>query len=139
MRRIVFDTTTVVSALCFPQRRLAWLRTHWRETRCTPLISSATAAELVRVLQYPKFRLSADRQRELLADYIPVCEAVRVANSCPTICRDPRDQPFLDLAYCGNADILVSGEADLVSLGSMENFVIETPEAYRQRVVENPI
>ncbi len=48
--RVVFDTTTVVSALLFANGRLAWLRRHWREGECVPLLSAATAAELTRVL-----------------------------------------------------------------------------------------
>ena len=41
----MFDTTTVVSALVFANRRLSWLLPHWQEAGCTPLISPATATE----------------------------------------------------------------------------------------------
>ena len=131
--RVVFDTTTVVSALCFPRGRLRWLIQHWRSPDCNPLVSRATAAEIVRVLAYPKFRLSADDQYDFLADYIPFCETVAVSEPCAVICRDPRDQSFLDLAQSGRADLLVTGDSDLLVLAGQTEFSIETPEAFRQR------
>lgn len=133
-QRVVFDTTTVVSALSFATGRLVWLRQHWREGGCLALISRATAAELTRVLRYPKFHLSADDGRELLACYLPYCEVIDRVKRCPCVCRDAKDQPFLDLAQSGRADLLVSGDRDLLSLAGQPKFVIETPEAYRFRV-----
>ncbi|MFC6646860.1 putative toxin-antitoxin system toxin component, PIN family [Granulicella cerasi] len=133
-RRVVFDTTTVVSALLFRGGRLAWLLAHWESGDCVPLVATATAAELTRVLAYPKFRLSAEDQRELLAQYLPFCEVVAEVSSCPIHCRDVKDQPFLDLAHTAHAELLVSGDSDLLALAGQTAFVIETPESYRSRV-----
>jgi putative PIN family toxin of toxin-antitoxin system len=132
-RRVVFDTTTVVSALVFAKGRLAWLCQHWREGECVPLISRVTAAELTRVLRYPKFELSTDDARELLAAYLPYCEVIELEERCALVCRDTNDQPFLDLAHSGRADVLVSGDQDLLTLAGQTTFLIETPEAYRRR------
>jgi len=66
---IVIDTNLVLSALVFAQGRLSSLRHAWQGKYCHPLVSSATAAELIRVLAYPKFKLTAAEQQELLADY----------------------------------------------------------------------
>ena len=134
IRRVVFDTATVVSALLFANGRLAWLRQHWNEQACNPLVSTATAAELTRVLAYPKFRLFPDDRNELLADYLPCCEIVEPSIRCPILCRDSNDQPFLDLAQSGNASLLISGDQDLLALAGKTSFVIETAEAYRSRV-----
>jgi putative PIN family toxin of toxin-antitoxin system len=134
MRRVVFDTNVVLSALLFRSGRLAWLRTHWREGEVTPLISSATAQELTRVLGYAKFRLSEQYRIELLAMYVPYCEIVNSADKCPIECRDANDQPLLDLAQSGKADILVTGDADLLALAGQTEFVIESPEDYRRRL-----
>jgi uncharacterized protein len=133
-RRVVFDTTTVLSTLLFADGRLAWLRRHWRDGGSTPLVSRATAAELTRVLGYPKFRLSQDDRRELLAEYLPYCEVIELTEECVSICRDENDQPFLDLAQSGKADLLVSGDQDLLALAEQTTFLIETPEAYRRRI-----
>ncbi|HEY6446531.1 MAG TPA: putative toxin-antitoxin system toxin component, PIN family [Acidobacteriaceae bacterium] len=132
--RVVFDTTTVLSALYFRVGKLAWMRSHWQESECTPLVSQATAAELTLVLNYPKFHLAGDQQRELLADYLPWCEIVDVARPCPVVSRDRKDQPFLDLAHTGKAEILVSGDKDLLSLRGKTKFAIQSPEEYLRSV-----
>jgi putative PIN family toxin of toxin-antitoxin system len=134
--RVAFDTNTVVSALLFANGRLAWLRQHWRDGGSTPLISRATVAELTRVLAYPKFRLPPDDRLELLADYLPFCETIELAERCQVVCRDASDQPFLDLAQNGKADLLVTGDDDLLALAGQTLFLIESPEDYRRRVCD---
>jgi putative PIN family toxin of toxin-antitoxin system len=102
-----------------------------------PLLSRETAAELVRVLAYPKFRLSLADRHELLAEFLPYCEVIDVTKRCEALCRDKKDQPFLDLAQSGKADLLISGDEDLLSLAGKSRFGIETPEAYRNRVLRS--
>ena len=131
--RVLFDTNVVLSALLFTHGRLSWLVGHWQAGNCVPLVSRATAEELTRILAYPKFQLSAGEQLEALASYIPYCEAVESVQSCPVLCRDAKDQPFLDLSESGNADLLVTGDEDLLGLAGQTEFIIETPEDYRQR------
>ena len=133
--RVVFDSSTVVSALLFARGRLAWLRAHWQTGRCVPLIAAATAAELTRVLAYPKFKLSTEAQHELLGDYLPYCVTVAKLRACTLRCRDATDQPFLDLAHSGRAEVLVSSDDDLLSLAGRTAFAIETPAAYRRRIL----
>ena len=132
--RIVFDTNAVLSALLFTHGRLSWLVGHWQAGDCVPLLSRATAAELARILAYPKFRLTAIEQLEALSEYLPYCEEVEVVRSCPVLCRDPKDQPLLDLAQSGKADLLVTGDEDLLALAGQTEFVIEAPEEYRRRI-----
>jgi len=133
-QRVVFDTNTVISSLVFTTGHLAWLRAHWSQRRSIALASRATLAELKSVLGYSKFKLSVERQFELLGDYVSYCETVDAIEVCPVRCRDAKDQPFLDLAQSGNADILVTGDQDLLALSGQTAFVIETPEEYRRRV-----
>jgi putative PIN family toxin of toxin-antitoxin system len=124
--RVVLDTNIVLSALVFAQGRLAPLREAWQQTRCQPLISSATAAELIRALNYPKFKLSDAEQQELLADYLPYCVTVRMPAKPPRtpVCRDPSDIPFLQLAIVGKAHHLVSGDKDLLSVARFSRSII---------------
>lgn len=116
--RVVIDTNLVLSALVFTGGRLAPLRLAWQGQRVLPLVSRATAAELIRALAYPKFKLAAQEQEELLADYLPYCKTVRIPAPPPATpaCRDAFDVPFLELALVGKADALVTGDKDLLSL-----------------------
>ncbi|MHB8471858.1 MAG: putative toxin-antitoxin system toxin component, PIN family [Gammaproteobacteria bacterium] len=130
--RVVIDTNLVLSALVFTQGRLSPLRHAWQSERCQPMVSRVTAAELIRVLAYPKFKLAPDEQQELLADYLPWCATVRIPNPPPKTpaCRDPFDLPFLQLAVTGKADCLVSGDRDLLSLAGQLTCPIVTADQF---------
>lgn len=116
--RVVLDTNIVLSALLSTRGHLAAVRAAWQSGRCLPLVSATTVAELLRLLAYPKFKLTPDDRHELLADYLPFCTVVRMPVKLPRTpaCRDPFDLPFLQLALAGKADFLVSGDKDLLSL-----------------------
>ena len=62
--------------------------------------------------------VSVAEQQELLADFMPWVEVVQVPDPPPSApsCRGPHDLPFLRLAVVGRADVLVSGDHDLLAL-----------------------
>ena len=127
---VVIDTNLVLSALVFSQGQLAPLRSAWQRGACIPLVSQATAAELIRVLAYPKFKLSAVEREELLADYLPHCRSVRIPARLPKLpqCRDANDQMFTELAAVARADFLVTGDKDLLVMASAFSRPIVTAE-----------
>ena len=126
--RVVLDTNLVLSALVFPAGRVASLRELWQQQQFLPLVSQPALAELIRALGYPKFRLTLAEQEELLADYLPFCTTIAIPNPPPSVplCRDPMDAPFLQLALAGQADVLVTGDQDLLVLGEECDFSILT-------------
>jgi putative PIN family toxin of toxin-antitoxin system len=115
--RVVLDTNIVLSALIF-NGKTAVLRQKWQANLFMPLVSKATITELIKVLTYPKFKLTREEQEELLSDYLPFCETVTIPEKLPPIptCRDTFDQPFLVLAKVAAADFLVTGDLDLLAL-----------------------
>ena len=119
--RVVLDTNVVLSALVFGAGPAGRLRLGWQQGFFVPLVSTATVQELIRVLAYPKFGLSRLEQDELLADYLPHTQAVRIPDPPPTVpnCRDPLDVPFMHLAVAGKAKVLVSGDRDLLALADV--------------------
>lgn len=118
--RVVLDTNVVLSALVFRGGEAGLVRQAWQRGQVLPLASTATVQELVRVLAYPKFRLSPADQDELLADYLPYAETVRIPQPPPTVpaCRDALDAPFMHLAVAGKAQVMVSGDRDLLTIAS---------------------
>lgn len=130
--RVVLDTNVVLSALVFGKGSTARLRAAWQRGDIVPLVSTATAHELVRVLAYPKFRLDAAARQELLADYLPHTLVIAIPEPPPVVpdCQDAFDLPFLHLAVAGHADALVSGDADLLALAGQVRFSIVTVEAF---------
>lgn len=132
VHRVVLDTNLVLSALVFQSGRLVPLRMFWQSGIITPLVSQTTVAELIRALGYPKFKLAAAEQEELLADYLPYCSTVARPDPPPVTpeCRDPTDAPFLQLALAGKADALVTGDKDLLVLAGKFACPILTAEAF---------
>ena len=118
--RVVLDTNVVLSALVFRGGAAAQVRQAWQRGLVLPLASTATVQELVRVLAYPKFRLSPAEQDELLADYLPYAETVRNPEPPPMVpeCRDLLDLPFMHLAVTGKAQVLVSGDRELLAIAA---------------------
>ena len=91
----------------------------WRSLAVRLLVSDDSLNELVRVLTYPKFRLSAETVTSLVArEILPFSERV-VSNRQPPACRDPADDEFLWCARDGCADMLVTGDPDLLALGPL--------------------
>ncbi len=134
-RRLVLDTNVLVSALLFPSGTVSWLRDAWQARAVVPLASRETTAELIRVLSYAKFQLTDDEREDLLADYLPWCETVSVSEpSAVPACRDPFDRPFLELALVGQADALVTGDEDLLTLAPVFSVPILAPHGLKGRV-----
>jgi putative PIN family toxin of toxin-antitoxin system len=122
----------ILSALLFAQGRLAPLRLDWQRATFHPLVSKATIEEVMRALTYPRFKLTAGDQQELLADYLPYCTAIAMPARPPRTppCRDPFDVPFLELAIVGKADYLVTGDKDVISLAGRIRCRIVTAEQF---------
>jgi len=133
--RIVLDTNVLLSAMLFHAGALSWLRLAWQSEAIHPLASHDTTTELIRVLSYPKFKLTSDEREDLLGDYLPWCETVTVPNKIKLPdCRDPFDRPFLALALTAQADALISGDKDLLVLSHLFAVPILTPAVFRDRM-----
>ena len=118
--RVVLDTNCLVSALIFSRGKFAWPQEAWQTKRLIPLASRDTVSELLRVLAYPKFKLSPDEQGALLAEFLPFVETVKVETppaGLPEI-RDADNVIFLALAAMAQADALVSGDGDIQAVRS---------------------
>lgn len=129
-RRVVVDTNTLVSRLLLPQSVPAQaVRKAGREGLL--LVSHATMGELADVLTRPKFDhyVSVEDRRHFLrqlaraAEFVPIVYLVRE-------CRDPRDDKFLEVALNGKADLILTGDADLLALNPWRGLRIVPPGEY---------
>jgi predicted nucleic acid-binding protein len=69
--------------------------------------------------------------RDDLAKMLASAELVAITERI-TACRDPHDDKFLELAVNGRADLIVSGDADLLALNPFRDIPILTPAAFMQ-------
>jgi len=129
--RVVLDTNCIVSALLFSRGRLAWMRHAWQSGQFVPLVSRATAEELIRVLAYPKFKLDPAEREALLADYLPYTETFTIGHEpAPIGLRDPADAMFIALAQQARADVLVSGDEDILALRETLSVTVMEPARF---------
>jgi putative PIN family toxin of toxin-antitoxin system len=131
--RVVVDTNTLVSRLLLPQSVPAQaVRKAGGEGIL--LVSSATMSELADVLARSKFDhyVSLEDRRHFLrqlaraAEFVPIVRLVRE-------CRDPHDDKFLEVALNGKADLILTGDADLLALRPWQGIAILSPAQYLKR------
>jgi uncharacterized protein len=129
-QRIVIDTNMLVSAAVFAGSlpRLA-LSNAFAKGRI--LASTSTLAELNDVLHRPKFDKAArlELREAFFLEYVQRCELISV-NTVIQACRHPKDDKFLELAVDGRADLILTGDHDLLVLNPFRSITILTPTQY---------
>ncbi len=122
--RLVIDTNLWVSYFLRPASPLnAALGQITRNH--TLLYSHATLFELAEVLSRPKFRryVDLDDVKGIVMALSQTGEEIIVSTTL-AVCRDPKDDKFLELATDGDADMILTGDGDLLSLGSYEEVAV---------------
>ena len=129
-KRVVFDTNVLVSRLLVPQSVPA-RAVHKTVAEDTILACDATLTDLANVLRRRKFDpyvTVSDRQEFLrlfgrITVLVPIVHIVQA-------CRDPKDDTFLTLAVNGHAELIITGDLDLLALHPFRGIAIVTPERY---------
>lgn len=131
--RIVADTNTLVSRLLLPESVPAKaVRKAVNDAQL--LISNTTLEELADVLSRPKFDpyVSVEDRQEFIRVLSRVAERVDIISPIKA-CRDPKDDKFLEVAINGEADLIVTGDKDLLALHPFREVEIITPREYIER------
>ena len=128
--RYVFDTNVIVSALLFAQS------TSGRSLKIALnqgalLLSEAVAEELEEVLRRDRFDRYVKREtrEEFLQSLIQRATFIEIIAHIE-ICRDPKDDQYLELAVNGKADCIISGDADLIVLSPFRGIDILPPHEF---------
>jgi putative PIN family toxin of toxin-antitoxin system len=85
-------------------------------------------AELDRVLTYPRLQCyySDEERIRFVALVFALSEAVELPENVPRICRDPDDDRLIACAVLGGADVIVSGDDDVLALERVGDILILT-------------
>jgi uncharacterized protein len=129
-RRFVVDTNTIISGILLPQsvpgRVLHHLAVH-----ATLIFSPPTRDELLDVISREKFdRYVAAEARELAVTILVREGELVTPKRIFQVYRDARDDKFLDVAFAGKADCLISGDHDLTALCEFKGIAILTARQY---------
>ena len=131
--RVVIDTNVLISGLLSTTSAPA--KALDRAITTGQLVgTTATVRELLAKLLSPKFDRYVSRELRdavllRLAPLIEIIEVVQIVQAC----RDPRDDKFLEASVNGRADVLVSGDKDLLRLHPFRGIDIVPPTAYIDR------
>lgn len=128
--KVVVDTNIIISAAIKPQGTVGSVLLRLRQREYLLLLSRAILNEVVAVLHRPllrrKYQLSDHIVRSTLRLIVLRSELVRPDIQIAA-CRDPHDDKFLEAAVSGKADVIVSGDNDLLTMTSYAGVPIISP------------
>jgi len=132
-QRVVVDTNVFLSGLLRESSTPGQVAARARRNAIV-LVSQATMQELADVLAETKFdryltveqRLQFIRLIASIAEHVPIIHPIRE-------CRDPKDDKFLEVALNGRADVIITGDDDLLQMNSWRGIEILSPSAYLRR------
>ncbi|MGH9202296.1 MAG: putative toxin-antitoxin system toxin component, PIN family [Vicinamibacterales bacterium] len=131
--RVVIDTNVLISSLFFT----TWTPGRAVEnavTKAQLVATTETLRELIEKLLLPKFDRYVRRERRdallqrvaSLVEIIDVLQPIRAS-------RDPKDDKFLEAGVNGRADVILTGDRDLLDLSPFRGIAIVTPADYLTR------
>ena len=128
--RAVIDTGVLVSTMIKPAGAIGEVLHALRNGQLTTIYSTDILVEIIEVLGNPAFRTKYHIMPE---DITALVNLVRLRSELVTphkkisTCRDPKYNKFLEAALAGEADCIVSGDADLLALTPFEDIPILRP------------
>ena len=132
--RVIVDTNVIVSA-ALKEKSLPGMALHLVAESGVLLKSTLTEQELLITLSRPRLAPLIPRDFQTwLKELFAAAELVEIGERI-VACRDPKDDKFLELAVNGRADLIVSGDADLLVLNPFRNIPIITPATFVEGAV----
>ena len=134
MKKIVIDTNVIISAILFnnsPPGKAVKLANQLGQI----LLSDVIFQEMQKTITRKKFDryLSYDSRRQILSKLLLESELVDITETI-TICRDPKDNKFLEVAVSGQGDLIITGDQDLLILNPFRGIDIITVNEFLTRV-----
>ena len=133
--RAIIDTNVLLSRLLWRGQPHA-LPEHVRTGTLAMVSSPALLAELAEVIGRAKFdailtQTNTSRERSL-AEVRQLAEVIEPPPLTQPVCRDPDDDAVLALALAAKVELIVSGDDDLLVLGSFEGIpIVDAAQALR--------
>ncbi len=140
MIRAVLDTNVIVAGLLKPAGTPGKLLRLLQAGAYKAVFSAELVDEIASVWSYPKimtkYRKGTKDIEEIAAlfalrgDFVKIEERIRV-------CRDPQDDFLIETAISGNADYIVTGDLDLLTVPKVRRIRMIRPETFL-KLLENP-
>jgi uncharacterized protein len=135
--RVVIDTNVLLSGLIRPRGAPGAIVRALRDGRIVPILTRPMLEEIGAALARPwlqtKYGLDPHAVETILRFLVTRGEHVEPRVEIRR-CRDPRDDMFLEAAVSAHADRLVTGDKDLLDMGSVEGVPIVSPRQMADEV-----
>jgi putative PIN family toxin of toxin-antitoxin system len=131
------DTSVLVSGLIRPQGTIGDVLQALRAGRFITIYSTAMMVEMIDVLGRTHLRKKYHIQPDditALVNLIRLRGELVTPNRIVKVCRDPKDDKFIEAALAGQATILTTGDTDLLALHPFEGIDILNPAAFLARL-----
>jgi|SRR5581483_6497247 len=92
-------------------------------------IADFIEAEVVSILE-EKFSFKPEETRQAMQIFLTGARRVLITNEVQNVCRDPKDDHVLECAHKAEAQLIVTGDKDLLDLGSFEGIRIVNVRTY---------
>lgn len=136
MLRVVLDTNVVLSGLLKPEGTPGRILAAWRAGSFRLVLSEFLLSEIATTLMRPKLHALLGWPPEKVARFVlelrALADIVEPADLAFDYPRDPDDVPVLATLIAGQADLLVTGDGDLLALS--DRYPIETPARFATRL-----
>lgn len=130
---LILDANVFVSAMISKQSKA---RQAFDRAVATGIIlmSDPVFSEISEVLLRPKFDRYIDRieRQKFIEDLLEIVNFVEIIQQISE-CRDPKDNKYLELAVCGGAKLIVSGDNDLLALNPFRGITILNIQAFLEQ------
>jgi putative PIN family toxin of toxin-antitoxin system len=135
--RLVLDTNVLVSAVLSPNSVSAKVL-NWGEDNGIILYSAATLTELLSVLGRSKFAkyINSDDINGLSVRIRNAWFLVEILKEVK-LCRDAKDDKFIEVALNGDASHLITGDADLLVLHPIQNIPVINPRTFWDEITRS--
>ncbi|MHB1856917.1 MAG: putative toxin-antitoxin system toxin component, PIN family [Acidobacteriaceae bacterium] len=130
--RVVLDTNVLVSGLAYPGSVPGRILGVWRQGGLDVVLSRYIMDDMIRVLpRLSRILLNSAEIRDLADNFMFLANIVEPAAESDATLRDRADWPVLGTLRTAQADYLITGDKDLLSLA--ERYPIVTPATFWER------
>jgi len=133
--RVVLDTNVLLSGLMYPSSAPGRIVEAWISGRFDLVVSYAQLSEIARTLTYPKIRKITRwdnaKIEAFLSQLLLRAEVVDTQQATVEVIADPADSPILASLVVSGAEVVVTGDGDLLAL--RREYPIVTPAEFASR------
>ncbi len=136
--KAVLDTNVLISGLLVGAGPAARLLDAWLDERFQLVTSLYQIEEVLHVLSYPRItrrlNLSEVEVAAFAQSLLGRAEVTPGDLRLPGVTRDPKDDAIVACAVEGRAEVIVSGDEDLLVLGAYQEIAVLSPRAFLDRL-----